>query len=911
LRAPEAALRALFTSMNVLILVLDASGRYLKIASTNPSLLYRPSDELMGKRLHDVFPHEQADFFLSHIQRTLETRETVNFEYDLRIAGRDLWFSSTISPLTDTSVIWVARDITERKQSESALRESEARFRALTDSTASAIFIYQSDKIRYVNHTVETLTGYSRNELSGIKFWDLVHPDFRDLVRERGLARQRGESVPPRYEFKMITKTGEERWLDFTAGIIEYDGTPALVGTAFDITDRKRSEEIQSAVYRISQTADIAVNLDDLFRLIHGIIQEVMPAQNFYIALYDEQEDVVSFPYFVDEVDEPSPPHKLGRGLTEYVLRTGKSLLCDEAMDRELLRRGEVELVGVSSPVWLGVPIIIEEKPIGVMVVQHYSDEKAYGASEQQILEFVSSQVAKAIDRKRRQEALAIQQSYFQHLFENSPAGIVIMNEADLVINVNKAFEHIFQYTIDEIRGVNLNELIVPESYLEEAFELSMKPQQRQITQRETVRKRRDGTLVNVSFTGYPIVLENELVGITGMYIDITERTQLEDQLRQAQKLESLGTLAGGIAHDFNNILGIILGHASILSSAKQDPMKLSHSIDVIAKASERGAGLVRQLLTFARKTDVLLESVRVNDTVNEVVNLLRQTFPKTIAITVQLEDRLPSIIADANQLHQVLLNLSVNARDAMPSGGTLQMTTALIAGSVVRTKYTKATDTEYVLIQVADSGVGMDEATRSRVFEPFFTTKELGKGTGLGLASVYGIVESHSAFIDVESELRRGTSFNLYFPVHPRGMTIPEMKEVVREEIPGGNETILVVEDEEMLQELVKSILSRKGYETLIAGDGEAAVSLYVQKHHEIAAVLSDLGLPKLGGRDVFLRLKETNPAVKVIIASGYMEPTIKNEMFKAGVKGFIQKPYVPDEILKKIRHVLDQHNA
>ncbi|MGA9364525.1 MAG: PAS domain S-box protein [Bacteroidota bacterium] len=293
---------------------------------------------------------------------------------------------------------------------------------------------------------------------------------------------------------------------------------------------------------------------------------------------------------------------------------------------------------------------------------------------------------------------------------------------------------------------------------------------------------------------------------IIGVGHDITERKLLEDQLREAQKLDSLGTLVDGIAHDFNNILGIILCYTSMLEGGNVDPKKSSRSIAAINKAVQRGAGLVQQLLTFARKADTLFESVKLNDVIGELADLLKETFPRTIQVSLQLEKDIPSITGDANRLHQALLNLCVNARDAMlnPSirstGGTLGIRTESCAGLEVSKRFRSATEEEYICVTVEDTGVGMDKATQERILEPFFTTKPIGKGTGLGLSVVYGIVRSHRGFIEVDSALGRGSTFRIFLPVARRSVQSLGRHEAGQVEVMGGKETILRVEDEELL---------------------------------------------------------------------------------------------------------------
>jgi CheY-like chemotaxis protein len=370
--------------------------------------------------------------------------------------------------------------------------------------------------------------------------------------------------------------------------------------------------------------------------------------------------------------------------------------------------------------------------------------------------------------------------------------------------------------------------------------------------------------------------------------------------------MEGLGSLASGIAHDFNNILGIILGHISLIGRQRSDPEKFAQSKEAIEKAATRGASLVRQLLTFARKSDVIIQLISVNDLISELVKLFHETFPKLIEVVTDLDPKVPPLTADPTQLHQVFLNLCVNARDAMPQGGRLKITTTFWSGDSLRRLYPQAGSGEYVKIDVADTGEGMDEDTRKRIFEPFFTTKGVGKGTGLGLSTVFGIVESHHGFIDVESEVGKGTTFRIFFPVQRKTRETVDINKQVGE-VTGGSETILFVEDEDALRELVKVVLITKGYTVLTANDGAEAINVYEKNHSEVKLVLTDLGLPILSGQEVVRKLNQINNSVKILIASGFLDPEVKSEMFKWGVKGFVQKPYQPDELLRTIRKVLD----
>jgi signal transduction histidine kinase/ActR/RegA family two-component response regulator len=418
---------------------------------------------------------------------------------------------------------------------------------------------------------------------------------------------------------------------------------------------------------------------------------------------------------------------------------------------------------------------------------------------------------------------------------------------------------------------------------------------------------RLDGGIVDVRVTSLPIILK----GKPAMQVvanDITEQKKLRLELIQSQKMQSIGTLAGGIAHDFNNILGIILGYTGFLEKRKLDDPKLNEGLTVINQTVQRGAALVRQILTFARKTDITFEPMDTIELIHEILSMLKQTFPKVITFIEIFNKDIPYISADRTQIHQAILNLCVNARDAMPNGGTITIKVEKQSKERVQERFPAANQDSYVCISVIDTGEGMDDATRLRVFDPFFTTKPMGQGTGMGLSVVYGVVQAHQGFIDLESRLGHGTTFRLYFPAPTISERVVESQQSIESFEIGGKETILLVEDEEFLLDLVRIMLESKGYTVHSAKDGIEAIEQYMMHKEDISLVFTDLGLPGLTGIDQFKRLKEINPNIKVIFASGFFDPDIKSELLIAGATGFIQKPYTTDDVLRKLREVLDK---
>jgi PAS domain S-box-containing protein len=679
--------------------------------------------------------------------------------------------------------------------------------------------------------------------------------------------------------------------------------TAAFYAEYHDISERKRAEGLSSALYRIAEKASSAEDLQQFFAAIHGIIDELMPARNFSIALHDSESQLLSFPYFVDEQESTPAPRKLSNGLIEYVLRTGEAFLCTPELAKTLQGRGEIELAAAIPLQWLGVPLKVNHHTFGALSLKSYSSDHLFREGDKDVLTLLSQQLAAAIDRKRNEQVLRRSEVRYRSLVQTAVYGIYRSSLDGRFLDVNPALIGMLGYnSAPEVLALDPQKDVFadPAEYTRLIDEFRRSGC---MDGAEVRWKRQDGAFVTVRISGRAVAGDEPSDVLEAIAEDITERRVLEDQFRQAQKMEAVGRLAGGIAHDFNNLLMVIGGYTEVMLNQLDLGHPLYGKAEAIRQASDRASALTRQLLAFSRKQLLELKVIDVNAVVSDMERLLRPLIGEDIELTTQLAPAVGRTRADAGQLEQVIMNLVVNAKDAMPNGGKICIRTASAnLDDSYRAENTLIKHGPYVMISVSDTGEGMDRETQARIFEPFFTTKEKGKGTGLGLSTVYGIIKQSGGYVFVQSELNRGTIFTIYFPRVDEPCDVLDSP-ALSAAAAGGSETVLLVEDEESVRQLVRETLEARGYGVLEAGNGNAALALASRHTDPIHLVITDVIMPGLNGHELAHQLLSLRPDLKVLYLSGYAQDAFPPSESQ---KAFLQKPFTLQSLSRKVREIL-----
>ena len=808
------------------------------------------------------------------------------------------------------------------------LQNSEQKLRAIFAAEPACVKLLGADaQLMEINAAgLRVIEADDASQLLGQSLMPIVAPEDREAVRAVLESVVRGEMHTT--QFRIIGLKGTARWLEMSAVPFhsEETGQNLVLGVSHDITASKVADEkvrrlnrlyavssaINQAIVRMNKTQElyeqacrIAVELGGLTMAWVGLVDAgnnlLQPA-----AIWGRNEG------YLDTIRIPLG--ELGRGPASAAIRTGAPACCTDIAAPEAVFGSKSEALQRGYRTCAAFPLKAKGKYIGALVV--YGDQPGYFDTEElQLLNALAENISFAVESQERERrrleaesALRDSEQRYRDIVELSPDAIILYRNG-LAEYVNPAGLKLLRATeAGQVIGRTPLDLFLPGGSRHR--HRAAPPSSGQAGHRAAGRKRKfaplDGTMLDVETAAVSFKDRGDVV-IQSVCRDVTERRKLEQQFLRAQRMESVGTLAGGIAHDLNNVLGPIITAIELLKIRFTDADS-QEVIDIIGSSAQRGADMVRQVLSFARGIEGKRMELKVHHLVREIEKIANDTFLKNIRIRTSLPPDLWPVVGDPTQLHQVLLNLCVNARDAMPHGGTLSITGENI---VLDTHYAglnlEAKTGPYVVLQVEDTGTGMPPNVIDLIFDPFFTTKDIGKGTGLGLSTSLAIVKSHGGFIRVYSEEGKGTKLKVYIPAQTAGGDTPAAEPEA--EMPRGDgELILVIDDEDSVRRITQQTLEAFGYHALIANDGTEAIVLYARRYDEIRAVVTDLMMPNMDGAATIQILKRINPSVRIVAASGASANNQFAHVASLGVKYFLPKPYTAEALLKILKRVLEE---
>ena len=836
-------------------------------------------DELEGKGFLQFIPKGKLIQITDNLKRRLAGEEVPQV-YESRILHKDsseidVEFNiTTIVSNDEPATLAIIRDITERKQAEVALQKSEEKFRTLFDTSPHAIALTEmkTGKIVDVNDKFCQLTEYKKNEVIGRSTTQLGF--YSEDDRNRFVDELTDSGKVHGLEMDFRAKHGSIIDAHMFAVPIQFEGEALVLTEFYDVTEQKRTKEA------------------------------LLESEEKFRSLAENQHDVVWTVNENLEVDYISPSCFKMTGTTaeETIGKNPKEFYTEESYQRVIMKLAEERQKSANEmqPGVLEVEQYHEDGhlfPVEITCMPVIIDNKVVG---------VQGITRDITERKNAEKALRESEEKYRTILETMEEGYYEVDLAGNYTFVNDTMCRIRGYSREDLIGMN-NRGYMSEETAKKVFKafnsVYTSGNSSKNLQWETIRK--DGAKIQIE-TSASLIRDSEgkPIGFRGIVRDISEKQRLEAQLRHAQRMESIGTLAGGIAHNFNNLLMGIQGNASMMLLDLDSGNPRHKNLTNIEKLVKNGAKLTAQLIGYAREGSYEVRPTSLNQLVKETSDTFGMT-KKEITVHQELSEKLYDTNVDQGQIEQVLLNLYVNATDAMPGGGDLFLKTINVTDKDITSKPYKVQPGNYILLTVRDTGVGMDKETRERIFEPFFTTKGLASGTGLGMASAYGIIEGHGGYIDVDSEVGEGATFSIYLPATEK---VIEEKKVLSDELVKGKGTVLLVDDEKMFLEVGEELLTHLGYEVLLAENGREALELYKKNQDKIDLVLLDMVMPVMGGGETFDRMKEINTNVKVLLSSGYSIEGEAKEILERGCDAFIQKPFKMEQLSQKLREILDK---
>jgi PAS domain S-box-containing protein len=685
---------------------------------------------------------------------------------------------------------------------------------------------------------------------------------------------------------------------------------------------RLRSRELQLH-HQASQMFNSSLKLDQVLVTVLEEVRRLMDVVGCSIWLIEEGTEELVCRQATGAYGDTLVGWRLapGEGLAGWVAMHGESLIAPETHDDERHYKEVDQMIGRDMRSILSVPLRVKGAVTGVLQVVDIQTER-FNRNHLALLEPLAGSAATAIEnarlyekarleisiRKQTEEALRESENKYRTVLEANPDSVIVYDMEGRVTYLNPTFTKIFGWTLEECLGKKMDEFIPKEHRSETHVMIENVLVAGTPPDSKTYRYTKSGNIIPVSISGAIYHdRDGQPAGSVINLRDISEQKKLEAQIQQAQKMEAIGTLAGGIAHDYNNLLMGILGNASLVAFDVGYDHPHYKKLKNIEKYVQSGADLTKQLLGLAKGGKYEVKPIDVNDVIGKSSEMFGRT-KKEIRIYRNYQKDIWAVEADPSQIEQVLFNLYVNASQAMPEGGELYLQTENVELDESYTRYISLKGGNYVKISVTDTGTGMDENIRKRIFDPFFTTKDMGRGTGLGLASAYGIVKNHGGIINVYSMMNKGSTFDIFLPASTKEV---EQNKQMHQKALKGTGTILLVDDEDMIIDVGSQILKNLGYRPLVARSGKEAIDMYQSNKDKINLVILDMIMPDMGGGETYDRLRNINPGIKVLLSSGYSIEGQASEIMNRGCDGFIQKPFNVKQLSLKIRDVLNKESS
>ncbi len=894
LRASENRYYKLFQHMSSSVAIYEAveDGADFVIRDFNAAaerLEKIQKEEILGRRVTEVFPGVSDFGLFSVFQRVWKTGNSedhnVSFYQDNRISG---WRENHVYKLPSGEVVAIYDDVTDRKQAECALRESEEKYRALFENAGEAIFVAQDGRVAFLNPMTAQITGYSGEEITSRPFVDFIHADDRDMITDRHTRRLQGEDIPRSYTFRMLRKNGSLLWVQLDTVLINWQGKPATLNFMTDITERKRIEDA----------------LRESEHELRALFKSMLNAFVLFESVFDRDGNFVSYRFvYINDAYERIT------GVKNDEVR-GKTVheVWPETEASWVKAYGDVATTGVPSS------FDMYHKPTGKLY--HCNVYRPWDTKDRFCVVFED-----ITERKRKEEEIQRANTLLNSIVENIPSMIFLKDAGELrFTRFNRAGEELLGHSREDLLGKNDYDFFPKEQadfFTQKDREVLRGKEILDIPE-EPIQTRNRGERI-LHTKKVPILnAEGEPEYLMGISEDITDRKRaeaekqrLEERLRRAEKMEALGQLAGGVAHDLNNVLGVLSGYSELLLAEIPEGQRARKHVEKILQSTGKGAAIIQDLLTLARRGVLSAEVVQINEIISGFTKTpafenIRDYHPG-VTFRTECDPNLLNIKGSPVHLEKTLMNLVSNAAEAISGEGevTIRTENRYLDKAVVG--YDRVKEGDYAVLIVSDTGAGIADEHREKIFEPFYTKKAMGRsGTGLGLSIVWGTVKDHNGYIDVKTKVGEGTSFTLYFPATREETGLPAPRTPL-ERYMGRGETVLVVDDMAEQRDVASGLLQKLGYKVHSVAGGEEALE-YLKKTSADILILDMIMAPGMDGMETYQKILEINPKQKAILVSGFSETDRVRTAQKLGAGTYVKKPYAMETIGLAIRKELDR---